>query len=308
MEDYEIIKKLIFDYVSEIAMLQTENKKLLESSTSSPPKLEIKQIPANKGEIEDLFEEYLKTHGLTYQLSLILNPYLEETMSLDPKPESNIPKPVDKPKVIEDKLYVPNTRNKIGYCKIEDNKHFICFNERECYLLMGLDDKTYFQQGQFVSVDENYFFKWSHKYLHIPSDEAVSEYLRISYIEGKLTALNADNISVKIDFPKYSNFKEGQIISLDKYGRFSRFYKTSKFCYDNFADSIYSRNLKVTTPKSTSDSSLVLEDIKSKEIYTLKYDISEAIKMKIDDDSVVILNKNFEIANVIQSQYFLGIN
>lgn len=295
---HDLIKNMIYEFVTEINQLKAQNQALLSGNQSKEKDLFLKP------DIENLLESYLSEYGLTYELSLILTPYLENT--INSKDECELTEDFSKvlSQNVSIKKYEPNTKNRIGYCKIENGQHFICFDDN-CEVILGLDEKTYLQDDQFVMVDENNNFKWSYRYLIVDSHEPVKEFLYISYTEGKLNVLNADGVIVKVELPKFQNFKEGQIISVDDKGEFIRYYKIAKFCYENYEKSFKSRNYRVSTPIEIRDSSIIFEDFDSKEHIEIDYFISDALKFKIEKESVVVLNSENQIINVIKNSYFL---
>lgn len=214
---------------------QIANLKLINKERQ----IELKQIKKEYDKIIqnptlEVVKKYIENNGVNEELIAIISPYTKQECDVEEIVE-------EKQEIIEEPQ--PVAVNRIGYCVIDDNKHYVSFNYNDrLYELNGLPEGTYLAENQFILVSPEYNFKWAYSYKY---DNSYLTGINIAIVKGFNQEENylivgySDEKEEKVDLRNFPNprFKLGQVIGIHD-GTIARMYRPISYNMDSFILSI----------------------------------------------------------------------
>ncbi|QUH21790.1 DUF2325 domain-containing protein [Alkaliphilus sp. B6464] len=286
--EYKIIKRLLSDFTRECIMLENkvkEKDELISSTKNKNQELQ-EQLEKAHSDTELMFlnlKKYLNEYGLSKQLREVVEPYLDV---LDPQFAN-----------------VENNSHKIGYCRIDNNKHYIVFPDKKHAEIRNIPDNTYIAENQFVLVDERFGFKWAYPYYYIEHDNNIKEFGLALYKEGKWLFYNGEHELDELKVPSYINLNDKQVISVDSGINLVKYYRQIKFTADDYMKSIKLKNCYVAYVLKILKRGCLIRDIETEEELMITAIIDKEPKINISEQNIVIV-KNNAIVNVINNSKF----
>lgn len=260
-----------------------------------------KELDNFKRNIEDKFIDYVEENGLSDKMREFLRPLFSIHAELVNGVEENKVVVGDETDVHYN-VEVRKEERKIGYVTIEDNKHFVNFANGSVKELLGLSDKIYLADGQFIIVDEdNNFIKTT---ASVYEDNGISiKHLNIGTVES------TDPLSVRIGFELVNArssrgfvgiYNSNQAVALNDYNQIVRAFKMAKFNADTVIKSVKARGQEVFYVLDVFRECLSLRNIETgyEDIY--KVDIGD---FEVNKSSIVFIKDN-TIVNVLNKSIF----
>lgn len=214
---------------------QIANLKLINKERQ----IELKQIKKDFDKLIqnptlEVVKKYIQNNGVNEEIISIISPYMKQECEIDAVEE-------EKQESIEEPQLA--AVNKIGYCVIDGNKHYISFNYNDkLYELNGLPEGTYLSDNQFILVSPDNNFKWAYSYKYdnsYLSDMKIAIVKEFNLEDNYLIASYCDEKEEKIYLNNFSNprFKLGQVIGINN-STIARLYKPISYNIDSFLSSI----------------------------------------------------------------------
>lgn len=152
---------------------------------------------------------------------------------------------IEEEKVIE-KAEVVLPKNRIGYCIIEDLKHFVIYPNGEKQEIIDIPLSIYLQPFQFINVTPAGQMIKNYQYGFIEStrDYIIHQFGIAHFKENEVIVQAGDNtFSCLEKIPKTTQLREDQIVSMDSKNQYIRFYFPIKANLDGFIESMKARGL-----------------------------------------------------------------
>ncbi|HBN85002.1 MAG TPA: hypothetical protein DDZ89_14300, partial [Clostridiales bacterium] len=174
-------------------------------------------------------------------------------------------KTVDKPKV-KNKVWG------IGYCKIQNNKHYAVFPNKDKVEIMDLPDAIYLAEGQFVLVDQYGKFKYVFgSMIENTFYKNEIECFALVVVRGNQTYMDkGDGIYRKFFNDTNIEIRNQTVISIDRNNRFVRYYKPVKFVADSFMSSVKAKGHQMVFVLDISSEGVLLRDVETGKEFTRK--------------------------------------
>lgn len=212
----------------EVMNLKKKEQSLIIENKALTQELELYKLKKSEIHIED----YLNTNKITKHLYELIKPHME-------KFEKQME---EEQKALEEKKQeILKAQQKIGYCHIEDNKHFVIFPDSSKIEIMDLPETTYLGENQFVKVTMDGSFKWAYafKYNESDKDYLIHEFCSVVFQNGEPYAAKELWNTRKIEnLPNYIRLKENQVISINGKGELLRYYRVFQHNIDHYMPSI----------------------------------------------------------------------
>jgi hypothetical protein len=222
-----LYQTLIDDLNNQILTLKTQNRERLYELREWKKKVEELQSKS----IVTLLQEYIEKEGFTPELYSLIKPYFHEYQQQEVFEQEN-EKADDTPKVSE---------QKIGYCLIEDGKHYVVFPDKFKQEIKNLPEATYVGEWQFVKVDADGNFKWlfGYQYDETERDYLIHDFYSIIYRNNEPVMIKAMWDEKKVEnLPPFVQLRENQVIAVDAKNQFLRFYRPIRHSIDTYMPSI----------------------------------------------------------------------
>lgn len=128
--------------------------------------------------------------------------------------------------------------SRIGYCQIEDSKHYVLFPGKEKYEIFEIPVSIYLAQNQFVLVDEYNRFQYAFPYW-LGDNEIVTpniaNFAVVSLNDSDILIDKGDNVLLGLNnIPSNVQLRDKNIVSVDSQNNFLRFYKQVRHNADSF--------------------------------------------------------------------------
>lgn len=254
-----------------------------------------KELLDFKNNIEDKFIDYIEENGLSEKIKNIIAPIFLKQSKID---EAEINTKVEDEFI--NNVPLKKEERKIGYVSIENNKHFVNFMNGYSKELLGLSDKIYLVEGQFVIVDEdNKFIKT------IPSvyeDNGIPiKNLSIGTIESLdplLARVGSELVNAKNTYGFVGIYNLNQAVVLNNYNQIVRAFKMVKFNADTVIKSIKARGQEMFYVLDVFKEYLLLRSIETgiEEMHKLDvgyFEINKSSVIFVKDNKVInVLNKS----------------
>lgn len=187
---------------------------------------------------------------------------------------------------------------RIGYCNIENSKHYIIDAEGKESEIVNIPNSTYLGEGQFVLVDQYNNFKWAYPYRTDYNDyHKIYSYGVIILKDNKYFIDKGSGIIENINIPNNIQLKERQVVSIDNQNNLLRYYKSIKYSADLFMKSIRSKNQKMLFILKIMSNGCILRDIETGVEFFKVLDINNR---KVEEEQVICVNGN-EIISIFNS-------
>lgn len=180
--------------------------------------------------LETTLKEYLKDHKLSKEVIELLHEQLttQEVLVTEESTE-------------EQTDAFQKTEQKIGYCQIESNKHYVIFADGEKKEILNIPVTTYIGNNQFVKVDINGEFKYIFGYRYVQSerDYQIVDFASIIYKGNEPYMIKAIWDERKIEnLASHIHLRDSQVISINGRGELIRFYGSVRHNADNYMESL----------------------------------------------------------------------
>ena len=252
-----------------------------------------------KSNIEDKFINHVEENGLSEKMKEFLLPLFAMHKELINSVENNKVSIVDE-REVNYNVKVKKEERKIGYVTVENNKHFVNFANGSVRELLGLSDKIYLVEGQFIIVDEdNNFIKTT---ASVYEDNGISiKHLNIGTVESLdplVVRIGFELISAKSSHGFVGVYGLNQVVALNDYNQIVRAFKMAKFNADTVIESVKARGQEVFYVLDVFRECLSLRNIETgyEDIYKVdigNFEVNKASIVFIKDGAVVnVLNKS----------------
>lgn len=136
--------------------------------------------------------------------------------------------------------------NRIGYCRIEENGHFVNFGNDIWYELTSIPSSVYLSDNQFVEVTKDLELANVLDYFFIsgPVDYAMTQFVVVEERHGQAFA-KVNGKTKEIKYRENAFIRSGQVISINQMGELVTYYKNRSIILDDWLASI---QLKGHTP------------------------------------------------------------
>ncbi len=182
----------------------------------------LKKLEESESKLDDV-EKYLKKNGLTKELYQIIYMYTGNALS----------------DVDLELLYGDSNNFFIGYCKVEDNNHYIYNFEGSKYKLLDIPEDVYLQDNQFVRASKKMSYIKSYNSYYEKNTKVV-QVGEVSSLDPLSIYTFEDGIKV-IENNNYDALNRDDIIGLDNCGRIHFKYKTTTNDLSDIKDSILAK-------------------------------------------------------------------
>jgi hypothetical protein len=284
--------------LNDIEIERLNNQLALSNQSLNEKNTELGQL---RGELKrqkeirfyDRLKEHLRTQLMTTDIYEVIKPYYEAFENEKIESEKIKAEPVLEVQEIQEPVW----KKYMGYCIIQDNKHYIklpnCNELREIY---NIPINSYLIQNQFLAVDKDMNFKFSTATYYEPhfSDYLVDKFVKVEYINDKLKTNDlAGNVKdLSFNIPNIQ-LNEGQVVSLDKNGNLLRYYKNTKVNAETIEDSINAKGYKLYQIMKIFAQSMYVKNIYSREEELLNnvdcgnFEVSEGEIICVEDTKVL---------------------
>ena len=135
--------------------------------------------------------------------------------------------------------YRPARIFKIGYCSIENDKHYILLPNKEKHEIRDIPSNIYLGEGQFVLTDDDERFRWAYPYKYDNADpDSAGSYGMVFYKGAEVFIDKGNKLLEKIkDIPEGIQLIPKQIVLVDAHNSLLRFYKPFKHNADTILKS-----------------------------------------------------------------------
>lgn len=256
--------------------------------------------------IENRFILYVEKNGLSESMIKFLTPLMDEERNLMKEYLDNNLQLSSKEENDSELITISKSQfksvKKLGYIEIEDDIHYVVFNNGSKFKLDNLSDRIYFVDGQFVVVDEdNNFIKTT---LSIYEDNGISiRSLKLGTIESTepLVVRVGDEL---IEARNTSNFNGyynlNQVVGLNEFNQIVRAFRLVKFNADTVLASVKARDIKMYYVLNVYEDCLSVRNIETGEESLTKFDIGDFNILKTH----VVFVKNNKVINTLTKGYF----
>ncbi|HOM02825.1 MAG TPA: DUF2325 domain-containing protein [Acetivibrio sp.] len=156
---------------------------------------------------------------------------------------------------------------RIGYCQIEDGKHYVVFPGKEKGEILDIPVSIYLAQNQFVLVDEYNRFQYAFPYWLNDNETASSNAASFAVVmlkDSEVFIDKGDNVLVKLNnIPSNVQLRDKNIVSVDSQNNFLRFYKQVKHNADSFMMSAKAKGHTLAFVLKILDNGVLLRDIET---------------------------------------------
>ena len=264
---------------NEIKVLKQKEKEYL--SELSQYKRKISAIESKT--LETTLKEYFKEHELSNEVRELLKEKLmthEVAVSEDSR----------EPAVVGHK-----TEQRIGYCQIEQDRHYVIFADGEKIEIQDIPVSTYIGQNQFVKVDISGAFKYIFGYRYVPSerDYQIVDFGSIIYKGSEPFMIKAIWDERKIEnLSSHIHLRDSQVISVNGRGELVRFYGSVHHNADNYMESIKAKGQEAYYVMKSFPNGMMLRSLSTgeetfQEIDFNGYEVKEQEILCVKDNQVV---------------------
>lgn len=200
-----------------------------------------------------LVSEYLQDDGMTQDLYNLIKPYFIEYNYSDC--------------IISDNSEQSFSRI-IGYCAIENNKHYIVLPNGTKKEILNIPLTTYIGEGQFVLVDRDFNFRkvYNCKFEEFETDYLIKSFGLAVYREDTWYINKEDNsysMEEINNIPRTIQLRHGQVISVGANNKFHRFYKGIRQSADTFMKSIKAKGHQLVVLLKVLNNGVYLRDVET---------------------------------------------
>lgn len=272
------LKESSFNLENEINLLKEKEKEYLSEISQYKRKVNAMESKT----LETTLKEYLREHEFPEEVRTLLRERLEQE-------ESHANEGVSKPETGH------RIEQRIGYCQIQDDKHFVTFANGEKFEIQDIPESTYIGENQFVKVDVNGKFKYVFSARYVPSDRdyQIVEFGSIIYKNSEPVMIKAvwDERQIK-NLPSRIRLRESQVISINGRGELVRFYGSVQHNADTYLPSIRAKGHEAYYVMKLFPNGLMLRSLLTEEetFQTLDfngYSVKEQEILCVDDNQIV---------------------
>ncbi len=198
----------------------------------------------------------------------------------------------------------PSTVFKIGYCKIEDNKHYVVFPNKDVKEIEDLPVMIYLAEGQFVLIDEYSRFKYAFPYKigYNELSQTVSSFAVVSIKDSDIYIEKGDSILYKLNnIPPTVQLRDKNIVSIDAQDNFIRFYKPVKHNADSFLPSAKAKGHQMAFVLKILQDGVVLRDIETGKEFIK---CLEADGIGFNENQVICIRENKSLIAFNSSKFY----
>lgn len=232
--------------------------------------------------LETTLREYLKEQELPKEVSELLREQLvlQDVSVRDDSVEVEIKHKIEQ---------------RIGYCQIEEDKHFVTFANGEKLEIQNIPESTYIGENQFVKVDASGAFKYIFGYHYVPSerDYQIVDFGSIIYKGSEPFMIKAIWDERKIEnLSSHIHLRDSQVISVNGRGELVRFYGTVQHNADNYMKSIQAKGQEAYYVMKSFPNGMMLRSLSTgeetfQEIDLNGYEVKEQEILCVKDNQVV---------------------
>jgi len=299
-EKYQLLEKSYLLQKRELSTLSTTTKKQEEQINLLKKEVKIyyKKLEENKEEKVNAdspvsFEEWLN-NGEIYLKDTKFDNYRDQIETLLETYKSKVPDEInDSVEVEQIKEEVVLPKNRIGYCVIEENRHFVIYPNGEKQEILNISNATYFQPFQFVTVSPTGQFIKNYQYAYLESsrDYNIHQFGVVHLKEDGAVVQTGDNAFLTLEkIPMTTKLREGQLVSFDNKNQYIRFYFPVKPSLDGFYESMKARGQKPFVLLRKLSGGYILRDIiTNEEIFSV---IDELEKWNVEERQVILMQED----------------
>lgn len=283
--------KIMVSLSNEISNLVTKNTK--KQQEIKDLKIEIETLKNRK--LKDIMVEYLKDNSLTEDIYFLMKPYIsdyKESLRLKTELDESAKR------LVQESLYT----YKIGYCKIEEDTHYVVFLNKTKIKILNLPDATYLTEYQFVKVLGTGEFKWAYpcKYEESERDDSIVGFGWITHRNSETFASIPSGQSFKLNMASHFNLKDNQIIAYNNKNELLRFYRNLKHNADEYMPSIKAKGQEIFYVLKFFPNGVFVRNVETgKEEFKIM-----DIALKDIKEQQTICMKDGEIVNIFYSSKF----
>ncbi|GAE87270.1 hypothetical protein [Acetivibrio straminisolvens] len=156
---------------------------------------------------------------------------------------------------------------RIGYCQIENGKHYVVFPGKEKGEIFEIPVTIYLAQNQFVLVDEYNRFQYAFPYWLNDNEILSSNIASFAVVllkDSEVFIDKGDNMLWKLNnVPSNVQLRDRNIVSVDSQNNFLRFYKQVKHNADSFMMSAKAKGHTLAFVLKILDNGVLLRDIET---------------------------------------------
>jgi len=253
-------------------------------------KQELKQIQAKS--VSDIVAGYLKENGMDQALYNVITPYYYNEFSAQAGQE-----------VVAKQTLPAKQIQIIGYCSIENNKHYVILPNGRKEEILGIPKSTYIGEGQFVLVDSQFSLTWVYSFGHEPGpfDYSISSFGTVQYRDDKAFINKGDGSLEEIkEISEGINLRPEQLIAVDGKNNYLRFYKPIRHNADDFLDSVKAKGQQMAFVLKIFPNGAYLRDIETGEEFISsqirgKETLQEQEVLCLEGDKVVKIFRSYKV-------------
>lgn len=156
---------------------------------------------------------------------------------------------------------------RIGYCQIQDGKHYAVFPGKEKCEIFEIPISIYLAQNQFVLVDEYNRFQYAFPYWLNDNEmlsSNIASFAVVSLKDSSIFIDRGDNVLLKLNnIPSSVQLRDKNIVSVDSQNNFLRFYKQVRHNADSFMMSAKAKGHTLAFVLKILDDGVLLRDIET---------------------------------------------
>lgn len=281
-----LYQTLIDDLNNQILMLKNQNREKL---------YELREWRKKAEDVVTLLQEYIERNGFTHELYSIIEPYFHECTDQKIAEQHNEGEKENK--------IITASEQKIGYCLIEDGKHYVIFPDKTKQEIKNLPEGMYVGEWQFVKVDADGNFKWlfGYRYDETERDYLIHDFYSVIYRNNEPRMIKAMWDERKVEnLPPFVQLRENQVIAVDAKNQFLRFYRPIKHSIDTYLPSIRAKGHTAYFILKILPNGMLVRNIETEEE---EFKLINATEKELREQQIICM-KEEEIVHVFPSKFY----
>lgn len=184
----------------------------------------------------------LQNEELTFEKWIQKGPDFLHNMTLEQEQELKGFIAIAENMMCERSLALPKTdlaTNRIGYCKVEEEGHFINFGDGQWQEIVDIPSQIYLSDAQFVEVTKDFEFvrPFHYHYSEGPMDHSIAHFVAVEERHNQAFA-KVDGKTMQIKYRDNAFIKHDQVISINMQEELVSYYQSRSIQLDDWLQSI----------------------------------------------------------------------